>query len=59
MQKLLILIEKVNKNYRLTLIRLYGYTVLNNHDFRGNSITNLEFYAGGHPGITKVAASKG
>jgi len=28
-------------------------------DFRKNSITNLEFYAGGHPGITKVAASKG
>jgi len=33
MQKLPILIEKVNENYRLLLKRLYGCTVLNNHGF--------------------------
>jgi hypothetical protein len=40
MQKLLILIEKVNKNYRLPLKRLYGCTVLNNLDYRKESSEN-------------------
>jgi hypothetical protein len=36
-KKILILIEKVNTNYRLPLEVLYGCTILNNHDFRKNS----------------------
>jgi len=33
----LILIEKVNKNYRLPLKRLYGRRLLENHEYRKES----------------------
>jgi hypothetical protein len=36
-KKVLILIEKVNKNYGLPVERLYGRRILENHNFRKKS----------------------
>jgi len=44
----LILIEKVNKNYRLRNERLYGSTILNNHA----SLEEEVLFGGMHQGQT-------
>jgi hypothetical protein len=41
-KKVLILIEKVNKNYGLPVERLYGRRILENHNFRKNSTAPIE-----------------